>query len=41
MSADGVSNDTQITDPQSWNLYAYVRNNPLLYIDPTLVRRPE
>ncbi len=22
-------------DPQSWNLYAYVRNNPLIYIDST------
>jgi RHS repeat-associated protein len=22
------------TDPQSWNLYSYVRNNPLKYIDP-------
>jgi RHS repeat-associated protein len=22
-------------DPQSWNLYSYVRNNPLKYIDPT------
>jgi RHS repeat-associated protein len=22
-------------DPQSWNLYVYGRNNPLLYIDPT------
>ena len=21
-------------DPQSWNLYAYVRNNPLIYLDP-------
>jgi RHS repeat-associated protein len=21
-------------DPQSWNLYAYARNNPLLYVDP-------
>jgi RHS repeat-associated protein len=23
-----------ITDPQSWNKYAYTRNNPLRYIDP-------
>ncbi len=22
-------------DPQSWNLYSYVRNNPLRFIDPT------
>jgi len=22
-------------NPQSWNLYAYARNNPLLYVDPT------
>lgn len=22
-------------DPQSWNMYAYARNNPLLYTDPT------
>lgn len=22
-------------DPQSWNLYSYVRNNPLRYTDPT------
>ena len=22
-------------DPQSWNRYAYARNNPLAYIDPT------
>jgi hypothetical protein len=22
-------------DPQSWNLYGYARNNPLLYVDPT------
>ncbi len=23
----------RLQDPQSWNLYAYVRNNPLLYVD--------
>lgn len=23
------------SDPQSWNLYSYVRNNPLKFIDPT------
>lgn len=23
------------TDPQSWNLYSYVRNNPLAYVDAT------
>lgn len=27
--------DQHIEDPQSWNLYAYGRNNPLRYIDPT------
>ncbi len=27
--------DQESTDPQSWNLYAYVRNNPLGYIDPS------
>ena len=25
----------RLVDPQQWNLYAYVRNNPLRYIDPT------
>lgn len=24
-----------VTDPQSWNAYAYARNNPLKYADPT------
>ncbi len=24
-----------IFDPQSWNAYAYARNNPLVYVDPT------
>jgi RHS repeat-associated protein len=23
-------------DPQSWNMYAYARNNPLIFIDPRL-----
>jgi len=27
--------DTDPEDPQSWNKYAYVRNNPLRYIDPS------
>jgi RHS repeat-associated protein len=25
---------TDLTDPQSWNRYAYVLNNPLTYVDP-------
>ena len=29
---DGI--DQQAEDPQSWNLYGYVRNNPLRNIDP-------
>jgi len=33
-SPDDFLNDTHPKDPQSWNLYAYVRNNPLRYIDP-------
>ena len=34
-SPDDFVYDTHVVDPQSWNLYAYVRNNPLRYIDPT------
>jgi RHS repeat-associated protein len=30
---DDFLNDTQVRDPQSWNLYAYGRNNPLRYTD--------
>jgi RHS repeat-associated protein len=34
-SPDGPFNDQQSSDPQSWNLYAYSRNNPLRFTDPT------
>ena len=33
-SPDDYLNDTYTAAPASWNLYAYVRNNPLTYIDP-------
>ena len=33
-SPDEFWKDSQVGDPQSWNKYAYVRNNPLMYIDP-------
>jgi RHS repeat-associated protein len=32
--ADAFMKDSNVTDPQSWNKYAYVRNNPLKFIDP-------
>jgi len=34
-TADNFLNDAHASDPQSWNNFAYVRNNPLNYIDPT------
>jgi RHS repeat-associated protein len=34
-SPDAPFADQHPIDPQSWNLYAYVRNNPLRYVDPT------
>ena len=33
-SADDFWKDSQASNPQSWNKYAYVRNNPLRYVDP-------
>jgi RHS repeat-associated protein len=35
ISPDPFANDTHTSDPQSWNLYAYGRNNPLRLVDPT------
>ncbi len=35
VSPDLIFADQQPSDPQSWNLYTYVRNNPLRFIDPT------
>ena len=34
-SADAPFADQGAADPQSWNLYAYTRNNPLKYVDRT------
>jgi RHS repeat-associated protein len=34
-SADAPFADQRPEDPQSWNLYGYVRSNPLRFIDPT------
>jgi RHS repeat-associated protein len=33
-SADQPFYDQYQSNPQSWNLYSYTRNNPLLYVDP-------
>lgn len=32
--ADAPFADQHVSDPQSWNLYSYVRNGPLRYVDP-------
>ncbi len=34
MRPDGPFLDQYSTDPQSWNLYTYVRNNPIRNVDP-------
>ncbi len=34
-SPDDPLNDQYADDPQSWNLYSYGRNNPLINVDPT------
>jgi RHS repeat-associated protein len=31
---DAFYKDSHVGDPQSWNEYAYARNNPLRYVDP-------
>jgi hypothetical protein len=33
-SPDKPFADQQTPDPQSWNMYTYVRNNPLRFVDP-------
>jgi RHS repeat-associated protein len=35
LSPDPGNAGASIQDPQSWNAYAYARNNPLSYVDPT------
>jgi RHS repeat-associated protein len=35
MTPDEPFVDQNPSDPQSWNIYTYVRNNPLRYADPT------
>jgi RHS repeat-associated protein len=34
MTPDAFYKDSHVGDPQSWNEYAYARNNPLRYVDP-------
>jgi RHS repeat-associated protein len=34
-SPDNFLNDTHASSPQKWNLYTYVSNNPLKYVDPS------
>ena len=34
VSPDSISNDWELGNPQTWNRYAYARNNPLIYVDP-------
>jgi len=34
MSPDSIANDWEVRNPQTWNRYAYARNNPLMYVDP-------
>jgi RHS repeat-associated protein len=31
---DAFYKDSHVADPQSWNEYAYARNNPMRYVDP-------
>ncbi len=35
LSADPGNAGADPTDPQTWNAYAYVRNNPLAFVDPS------
>lgn len=35
ISADPVLSSSSVWDPQSWNKYAYVRNNPMSRVDPS------
>ncbi|MBI4854828.1 MAG: RHS repeat-associated core domain-containing protein, partial [Acidobacteria bacterium] len=35
MQPDDFRNSPKLINPQSWNLYSYVTNNPTVYVDPT------